>query len=255
MYKTTLIGILLYVLTALPVYADEPWTDFGIHLFMASLDGEARLGSASSDIDVPFDDILENLDFGYMGYIEHRRDRWSFIGDVAYLRLADENSLTTNRGREIEVEAELEQTVLEGFVAYRVLNADLEAGGPGLDIFAGARYTQLAIELDSEASQLGLTTSRSRDGDEAWTDAVLGLRLQFGDRKGWGGTLWADVGSGSDSSSKQFMALASYRADSTWQFYGGYRYLNLDFDKGSGADRFAIDIDYSGPMFGVSYRL
>ena len=245
----------LYCLLTAPVFADEPWTDLGIYMFMASLDGESRLGPASSDIDVSFDEILENLDFGYMGYIEHRRDRWSFIGDIAYLRLADKKTSATGRGLEVEIDLELEQTVLEGFVAYRLLEPGPDNGGPGLDILAGARNTRLEIDFGSEASLLGLTSSRSRNGDEDWTDAVVGLRLQFGNRKGWGGTLWADVGDGSNSNSEQLMALASYRGDSRWQFYGGYRYLNLEFDKGSGLDRFAIDIDYSGPMFGAAYRL
>ena len=34
-----------------------------------------------------------------------------------------------------------------------------------------------------------------------------------------------------------------------------YRYLNLDYQSGSGAQRFEIDLDYTGPMLGVSYRM
>ena len=254
MKKFRLIAVLCCLLPT-PAFAEDPWTDLGIYLFMADLDGESRLGNVTSDIDVPFDDILENLDFGYMGYLEHRRDRWSFIGDIAYLRLTDEKSSASDGALEVELDVELEQSILEGFVGYRVLERGPDATGLGLDILVGARHTRLEIDLGAEASLLDLSTSRSRDGDEDWTDTVVGLRLQFGDRKGWGGTLWADVGDGSDSSSEQFMALASYRGDSAWQFFGGYRFLNLEFDKGSESRGFGIDIDYSGPMFGASYRL
>ena len=60
-----------------------------------------------------------------------------------------------------------------------------DATGPGLDILVGARHTRLEIDLGSEATLLGLDSSRSRSGDEDWTDTVVGLRLQFGDRKGY----------------------------------------------------------------------
>jgi hypothetical protein len=51
------------------------------------------------------------------------------------------------------------------------------------------------------------------------------------------------------------MALATYRGESNWRFIGGYRYLNLEYDTGSGSSRFGVDLDYTGPMFGASYRM
>ena len=67
--------------------------------------------------------------------------------------------------------------------------------------------------------------------------------------------MWIDTGDGSDSSSEQFLALASYRGSGNWQYFGGYRYLNLEYDKGSGGTGFGVDLDYSGPMFGAAYRM
>jgi hypothetical protein len=72
---------------------------------------------------------------------------------------------------------------------------------------------------------------------------VPGIRQYVG-KKGWGGTFWADVG-----------ALASYRGDGNWHYFGGYRYLNLEYDTGSGSSQFGVDLDYTGPMFGASYRM
>ena len=238
-----------------PVMADERWTDLGIYLFATGIEGEAQIRNVTTDVDVGFDDIIENFDMGYMGYIEHRRDRWSFIGDLAYLRLAAEDSTASGNILQVELEAELEQTVIEGFVGYRVLERQYDAAALGLDLLLGARRTELQIDLGSEASALGLTTSRSREREDDWTDTVLALRLQYGGERGWGSTFWLDVGDGSDSSSEQFMALASYRSDGNWQFFGGYRYLNLEYETGSGSSKFGVDLDYNGPMFGASYRM
>ena len=254
MIQRSLVFSLALLVTA-PSMADENWTDFGIYLFATGIEGEAQIRNVTTDVDVGFDDIIENFDMGYMGYIEHRRDRWSFIGDLAYLRLAAEDSTASDNILQVELEAELEQTVIEGFAGYRVFEREYDGTGLGIDLLLGARRTDLEIDLGSEASALGRTTSRSRKREDDWTDTVFAVRLQYGGERGWGTTIWLDVGDGSDSSSEQFMALASYRGDGNWQYYGGYRYLNLDYETGSGSSAFGVDLDYSGPMFGASYRM
>jgi hypothetical protein len=245
----------LSLTAAAPVVAEEPWTDLGFYAFAIGIEGDARIRNVSADVDVGFDDILDNLDLTFMGYVEHRRDKWSFIGDLAYLKLSDDASTASDNILEVELDAEVTQTTFEGFVGYRVLEREYDANTLGLDVFVGARYTELEFDLDTEASLLGLSASRDRNREEDWTDTVLALRLQYGGRMGWGGSFWVDVGDGSDSSSEQLMALATYRGESNWRFIGGYRYLNLEYDTGSGSSRFGVDLDYTGPMFGASYRM
>jgi hypothetical protein len=243
----------LHIMT--PAHAEEPGTDLHIYLFATGVEGETQLGSVTTDIDLGFDDILDTFDMGFMGYMEHRRGMWSYIGDIAYLKLSADKSTASDNILQIELDAEFEQTVFEGFVGYRILERELDTEDLGLDLLIGARYIDFEIDLSSQAALLGLSLSADRSRDEDWVDTVLALRLQYGGRKGWGGMLWVDVGDGSDSSSGQFLALASYRGDSNWKFYGGFRYLNLEYETGSGISKFALDLDYTGPMFGVSYRM
>jgi hypothetical protein len=106
----------------------------------------------------------------------------------------------------------------------------------------------------SEVSLLGLTRSGFRQRSKDWVDTVLECACSTAATRA-GGSFWADVGDGSDSSSEQLMALASYRGDGNWQYFGGYRYLNLEYDRGSGSSQFGVDLDYTGPMFGASYRM
>ena len=250
-----LIATVLALLAMTPVYAEETWTDLHLYLFATGVEGESQIGNVTTDVDLGFDDILENLDMGLMGYIEHRRGKWSYIGDIAYLKLSADKSTASDNILKVELDAEFEQTVFEGFVGYRILERELDTADLGLDLLVGARYTELEIDLSSEAALLGLSTAADRSQDEDWTDTVLALRLQYGGRKGWGSTFWVDVGDGSDSSSEQFMALATYRGDGSWRFYGGYRYLNLEYETGSGTSEFAVDLDYTGPIFGAAYRM
>jgi hypothetical protein len=248
--------VALSLLMSAPALAEETSTNLGIYLFAIAVEGDARVRNVNTEVDLGFDDIVENFDMGYMGYIEHRRGPWSFIGDLAYLRLAADDSSATDRGNlEVELDVEFEQTALEGFAGYRVFERDYDSNELGIDLFIGARHIILEAELGSEASAFGLSRSSSREKEEDWTDTVFAVRLQYGSDRGWGSTFWLDVGDGSDSSSEQFMALASYRGDGNWQYFGGYRYLNLEFDTGSDGTGFGIDLDYTGPMFGANYRM
>jgi hypothetical protein len=249
------IASLFMLLAMTPVYAEEPWTDLHIYLFATDVEGESQIANVTTDVDLGFDDILDNLDMGFMGYIEQRRGKWSYIGDIAYLKLSADKSTASNNILQVELDADFKQTVFEGFVGYRILERKLDTADLGLDLLIGARHTDLEFRLSSESALLGLSRSADRSRDENWTDAVIALRLQHSSRNGWGSMFWVDIGDGTDSSSKQFLGLATYQIDYNWKFYGGYRYLNLEYETGSGISKFAVDLDYTGPMFGVSYRM
>ena len=117
----------------------------------------------------------------------------------------------------------------------------------------GARHTAFDIDLDLDRSIPGSSTSTSRNREEDWIDAVIAVRFENDYHNGWGSSVWLDVGDGSDSSSYQGLAIASYLSNA-WRFYGGWRVLHLEYEKGSGASKFGVDLDYNGPMGGVAYR-
>ena len=101
---------------------------------------------------------------------------------------------------------------------------------------------------------LGLTTSASRNPDEDWVDVVFAFRVQYGHENGWGVSAWADIGDGSDSGSYQFFGTVSYRFKNNIRIVGGYRLYHLEYDSDSEGRRLDLDLDYTGPMFGVAYR-
>ncbi len=254
MRKVLLFLFLLVCLIANPVHAEEPWTEIGIYGFMTDIEGEAKVGNVTTDIDVSFSDILDNLDIGFMGFVEHRRGNWSFIGDVAYLKVSAEKTRSRTSVSSITLDAEFQQTVAEAFVGYRVLEQDHGDAQFGIDLLGGPRYIKLEFELDVQASLLGLTASASRNPSESWVDGVIGVRGQYRHNNGWGVSGWADIGDGSDSSSYQLMGIVSYRFKNNIRVFGGYRFLNLEHDGDSRGRVYELDLDYSGPMLGVAYR-
>jgi opacity protein-like surface antigen len=208
----------------------------------------------TTDVDVSFSDILENLDIGGMGFVEHGRGKWSFIVDAVYLKVSDEKTISRTPITSTTLDAEFEQTLLEGFVGYRVFTHNKEKTQFGIDLLGGARYNRIEAELNVQASILGLTTSASRNPDEDWVDGVAALRVQYGHDNGWGVSAWADIGEGSDSSSYQFFGTVNYRFNNNIKVCFGYRLYHFDYTGDSGGRRLDLDLDYTGPMLGIAYR-
>ena len=232
---------------------DHIWTEIGIYGFLVGIYGDARIGDVTVDVDISFSDLLDMLDMGAMFYVDHRRGNWSFIVDLAYLDISDDKAIALNRFLSVELDVEFQQLLVEGFVGYRVFDRDYGKSRLGIDVLGGARYNHFEVDLDTRASLLGLTTSASRNKKKDMLDGVIGGRVQYGQDRGWAVSGWADIGEGSDSNSYQLFGMLSYKFENNIRVVAGYRYYHLKYDKGSGASRRGIDLDYKGPVLGVSY--
>jgi len=70
----------------------EPKWEFSIapYLWASSLEGEVTAGGVTTDIDMPFSDVLSALDIGLMGVVEARRGRFIILVDGFWAALSDE---------------------------------------------------------------------------------------------------------------------------------------------------------------------
>jgi hypothetical protein len=242
-------ALLISILMINPVSADDSSTQVGIYVFGSDISGKTKVGNITSDVDVSFNDILENLDMGLMAFIDHRRGKWSFIADVFYADISAGNTKTVNPSTTVKLDVGVKHLLVEGFVGYRVLEQDYRNAQLGIDLLAGARYNKIELGFEAKASQLGTTFAASRSPDEDWLDGVIAIRMQYGQARGWGASAWADIGEGSDSDSYQLMGKVNYRFDNKVNLFGGYRHYSFRND----SSRVEVDLDYSGPIVGVSY--
>jgi hypothetical protein len=245
---------LIAVFGSRSAHAEESWTEIGAYGFASDINGDTTIRNVTSDVDVPFSDLLESLDMGFMAFAEHRRGKWSLIGDVFYAAISDSSTLASNRVLTVTIDAEVKQLMAEGFVAYRFFEQKQNDKRLGVDVLGGVRYNSIEIDLGVRAQLLGLTASGSRNRTEGWADGVVGVRAQYGGDRGWGLSGWADIGEGSDSSSYQLAGFANYRFDNNIRLFGGYRHYHFEFEDGAGSSRIGLDLDFSGPMLGLSYR-
>jgi hypothetical protein len=121
------------------------------YLWATALSGTVGVAPAPSlNLQASAKNLLQNLDWGLMGMVEARKGRWGILGDGFYAELSPDVKL----GGVFYNSADL--TVQQAFaslaLAYRVI--DDRRGF--LDVYAGARYNYLGLQMDLETSPSGI---------------------------------------------------------------------------------------------------
>lgn len=217
------------------------------YLWASGMEGDVQAGRLpKTAVDMSFGDILDTLEFGLMGAFEARKGRWGFLFDAIYMRVSD--SAEASRGPlTVDAEAEVEQTMLAGAVAYRALE-----GKVPVDLVGGLRYTKIDVDAKIDASLFSLPGTVKRSGDLDWIDPYLGVRVQYPLNERWSLVGYADVGGfgvGSDFT-WQGVAGVNYEFSKSVVAKFGYRYLRVDYDK----DNTLYEMRNDGVYLGAGIR-
>jgi hypothetical protein len=201
----------------------------------AGMSGDVGVGQFTADVDVGFDDILDNLEFGAMGRARAGYDRWSVSADVIYMELS-----ASRRQFDAEAEQWLVQPVLEYSVCEWLMP------------YAGARYNNLSADV-SGTGPLGVFRSISETDD--WWDPVVGTRLSVPIWNALSFAVNADVGGFGAASDLtwQVEPLLNWKVTSALSLGAGYRWLYMDYEQGTGRDRFQYDVLTQGFELGMAF--
>jgi hypothetical protein len=211
------------------------------YFMAASMAGDVGAKGLSQGVTVSFSNILDNLDFGAMGYASAGKGDWTLMLDVIYMKLKKTGTLGVQGS--IPTGSELEQTVVEGMISYRVPTEH------DVNVYAGVRYYDLGFSLAVDDSTV-------LSPDQSWADPIIGLRARwdFGKKPtGWSAIFVGDVGGfgiGSEISYQIFPA-AGYRFSRVVSAFLGYRYIYVDYQKSE--DGFLYDMGTGGPTAGVGF--
>jgi len=133
------------------------------YLWGAAMDGTVGAGALPpTGVHTSFSDILENLDPGFMGAFEARKNRWGLLFDAVYMKLEDSGTATrTGPGpagatASASAELELKQTLYAGAVAYRLGEGSL------VDVVGGLRYLKVEARARIDGSLFAQTASVER---------------------------------------------------------------------------------------------
>lgn len=114
--------------------------------FLAGLDGTIGINGLEADVDLGFDQILENLDMVFALRLEARKGRFGVYGELIYLSISDGAQL---RGRLINnVALQVDEYLADAGASWRLVDRPTFT----LDVVAGTRYTNLYQRLEITAN-------------------------------------------------------------------------------------------------------
>ena len=148
-------------------------------------------------------------------------------------------------------------TVLEGAISYNV-----GTSASPFSLFAGLRYWNIDMTIATEVGAIvppggpGFPpppAGTSQSGSADWTDFMIGGRWSPRIGEKWWALMRADVAFGS-SDSYNLVGGFVWRFGRAVSMPFGYRFMNVDYSTGSGADRRALDVDLSGPFAAIEFN-
>lgn len=237
----TAVTVCALALVSTPAAAAEWKHEFAPYLWGSSMDGTVGIGDVTAETNLSFSDILDNLEFGFMGAYRASRDRYSIMVDAIYMGLG---ATEKGPGRVLKADIDLDQIGLEADFGYAV--------GDRITLLGGMRY----VSLDSDLRVTGpLGNELSASEKQDWVDPVVGAIYTWPIAEDWTLSLRGDIGGFGVGSDFAWQGMATLR----WQFSPraglglAYRHLDIDYEDGKGDDYFKYDVATSGPAMGVVF--
>jgi len=245
--------------------ATSPGWNFSATLYgyFPSVGGETSfpVKTGGGSVDISASDVIDSIDFVFMGTFDVHNGRWGAFTDVMYLDLGGSKSASrdfTIGGLQIPANTTANLGWDMKGVIWTLAGQYRVAGGAGLtmDLLAGARL----VDLEQEASwditgSLGPLAPPARTGrgeaEVSQWDGIVGLkgRYTFAEAPKWSLPFYVDVGTGESDLTWQVVAGVSY-AFSWGELGAGWRYLEYDMKSG----RPIKDLNFSGAMVGATFR-
>lgn len=218
------------------------WThEIAPYVWGSSMQGTVGVGALTAETDMSFSDILDNLEFGFMGTYRASTDRYSITVDAIYMGLG---ATERGPGGVLKADIDLDQVGLSADFGYALNDR--------FTVLAGLRYVDLETQVEVGGP---LGNQRSASVQQSWVDPVIGAQYSWPFADQWSLNLRGDVGGFGIGSDFAWQAIATLR----WHFSPrtgvglAYRHLDMDYEDGKGDNRFLYDVATSGPALGVIF--
>ena len=224
---------------------------FSPYVWGASLNGTAGLLGRSTDVNVPFREIFDNLDMTFMGNVDISNGTVGFFIDGQYVKTSQDENLRDN-----ELALDIKTTTLAAGAYYRVYEQQLE----GTTLFGNQRIFAIEPTVGVRWTRLeaGLEVGPYSESRKAeWTDPFVGARVFYDINDRWNIFAEADIGgfgAGTKLSANGQIYLG-YRTmvfDIPTTFRVGYRALYQDYKDNDTVENFKYDVTQHGPVVGFS---
>jgi hypothetical protein len=258
--KVILTGMILVCFTSSAFCGDSPqsdeWEFYTTPYFWApSVDFDSTISGQTAPIDLSFTDILDDFDvFGLSTHTEAWKGRLGIIFDGNYIDLDTDPTIRVGPVR-LEPNVTITDFTVDLGVGYMFDATDKLRIAP----YGGMRYhylkQEVKLEVDIGPIRKGTTLGTSYD----WLEPLVGIKIYLeltdslsfltkANASGFG------VGSASDLTWNVWAAF-DYKFSDKHSLKLGYRYYDMDYSRGSGAEEFGFDGHEDGPLIGFTFKL
>lgn len=222
---------------------DDEWhfTLAPLFLWGMNIDGTSQIGPVSAPLDLTFtDDIVENLAAVFTIHFEAQKRNWTLFAEYQYVDL--DPSVETPSG--VDAAIDFKDQLGELGVAYKFATLGIN----DLEVLGGVRYTRqdLDVKLGPGVQLL--------DVSEDWWDGFAGLRIFTHISDNWTFIGRGDIGTGGSDFVWNLVGMIDYQFKEWGSVFFGYKWMDYDYDSGSGLDRYAYDALQQGPLAGLSFH-
>lgn len=215
------------------------------YTWLIALDTKTTVRDHTADMNIPFSDILRNMDVAGQVHFEAQKGKWGFFVDPTYLKLSQDGTLRDGR----DVRLQIEQWLVEFGGMYRLGKWPLDEKGKRsvtVDALGGGRYWYLSADMDTSSN---INPSKTTQ----WVDPIIGARLNADITERVLFSIRGDVGGFGVGSDFSWNALGVFGYRFTKDITGllGYRALYVDYKAGTSSMRYNMTIH--GPIMGLSF--
>ena len=240
-------GIVMFTppaLNAQDTLSKEKNWDFNLapfYLWATSIDGNLTVMGNNQQLKADFNELTDSLEAFFTVHFEGmHKSGWGLLTDVSYLNF--EGQQTTPGPLPLTLDGDFTLVMAELAGVYR-----LEMNENAFDLIGGVRYYALDAEIDIVGSPLRI------DKDKDWVDAMLGARYIWTITDKWDFIARGDIGFGGSDLAWNLAGLFNYQPWKHVSLFFGYRYMDIDYEDGSGEDLFKYDMAMHGPLLGVNF--
>ncbi len=249
-FSAVLVFALSGSVKAEPAGLSDNW-QFDAMLYLWGADFSGSFGP-NADFLITFDDLVDNLEMGFMGSFQARKGKWSMFIDAVHLEVASDKTSVSDGFIPVTTTSSMN---MKGWVVELGGGYNLWVKqGSRLDLIAGVRYMDMGSDvalsitiIDSSGSNsvaIPLSTA---------TDGIVGVKGRFTLGKRWNLPYYLDVGAGDSDFTWQASAGVSFTAAKWVDLALVYRHLEWDLGS-NGSDGYIENLNFSGPAFGAVFH-
>ncbi len=214
------------------------------YVWLAGIDGSMTIGGhEAGDGSVDFDNIIDSLDFAFMGHFDMRNEHWVISSDLIFMDLGGSRDYTEGDDTEGTVSTGFDATLFELVGGYRV--------SPAVTLLAGARLVDMGMSIRWD----GTLEDRRIDASKSFVDPLVGVHVFAPLSEKWWFGFRGDVGGFGVGSELTWQAYADvgFRVSHLVSILTGYHALDMNYESGTDVVTVDLDVLVSGPQIAVAF--